>query len=138
MQYFIVRAKCGHVGRRKYIPIDFPIRARNIWSAESIARQKPGVKHNRIDAIISVRKSNYIEYMIYEKLLKKDIYWRGVEDNKKKLSHRIKEYEYLKDDRKVKTGKNRKQLTRNFRFKRFSNMEKYLCQDVEQEYGISV
>ena len=28
-KYYIVKAKCGHVGRDKYIPIDFPIKAKS-------------------------------------------------------------------------------------------------------------
>ena len=27
MRYYMVTAKCGHVGRDYYIPIDFPVRA---------------------------------------------------------------------------------------------------------------
>jgi hypothetical protein len=53
-KYFIVTAKCGHVRRANYIPIDFPVVAPNGKEAAAIARQLPRVKHDHKDAIISV------------------------------------------------------------------------------------
>ena len=53
-KYYIVKAKCGHVGRDKYIPIDFPIMAKNKKEAAAIVRKKSRVKKNHKDAILSV------------------------------------------------------------------------------------
>ena len=38
MKYYIVTAKCGHVGRDYYIPIDFPIRAESRTEAAKVAQ----------------------------------------------------------------------------------------------------
>ena len=57
-----VKCKCGHVGRKNYIVIAFPIIANNGKEAASIARYIPRVKHDHKDAIISVREINDDEY----------------------------------------------------------------------------
>jgi len=54
--YFIVKAKCGHVGKHNYILIDFPILASSKKEAASIARCLPRVKHNYKDAIVDVQE----------------------------------------------------------------------------------
>ena len=61
-RFFIVKTKCGHVGRNFYIPISFPIKARSKTEAASIARQIPRVKHDHKDAIISVEEVDQITY----------------------------------------------------------------------------
>lgn len=53
-KYYIVKAKCGHVGRDRYIPIDFPIRAKSKKDAAAIVRRKARVKKNHKDAVLSV------------------------------------------------------------------------------------
>ncbi len=55
MRYFIVTAKCGHVGRDNYIPIDFAVKAESASKAASYARDLPRVKHDHKDAILSVQ-----------------------------------------------------------------------------------
>jgi hypothetical protein len=60
--YFIVRAKCGHVGNRKFIEVDFCVYAKNSIEAVAIARKFPRVKHTRKDAIVTVRKVEKEEY----------------------------------------------------------------------------
>jgi len=62
--YYIVRAKCGHVGKKHYVPINFPIRAHDAKEAASITRAIGRVKHHHRDAILEVRcvkKSEYLE-----------------------------------------------------------------------------
>ena len=54
MRYYMVTAKCGHVGRDRYIPIDFPVRADSAREAAAAARLLPRVKHHHKDAILSV------------------------------------------------------------------------------------
>ena len=53
-KYYIVKAKCGHVGRDKYIPIDFPIKAKSKTEAAAIVRKKARVKKDHKDAVLSV------------------------------------------------------------------------------------
>ena len=62
MRYFIVTAKCGHVGRGNYIPIDFAVKAESASEAASYARNLPRVKHDHKDAILSVQEVDLFDY----------------------------------------------------------------------------
>ena len=57
-----VNAKCGHVGRGKYINISFPIVASSGKSAARIGRYMGRVKHDWKDAINYVREITVDEY----------------------------------------------------------------------------
>lgn len=59
---FAVEAKCGHVGRKYYIAITFPVVADNGKEAAKIVRRIPRVKHDHKDAIISVKEITIEEY----------------------------------------------------------------------------
>ena len=61
-KYYIVTAKCGHVGRNRYILIDFALKAINGKKAASIARHLPRVKHHHKDAVRNVREVDFNEY----------------------------------------------------------------------------
>ena len=60
--YYIVTAKCGHVGRDHYIPIDFPIEANSAKEAAQKAKQKPRVKRNHPDSILKVEQTTLSKY----------------------------------------------------------------------------
>ena len=62
MYKFEVKCKCGHVGRKNYIVISFPVIAEDGRDAAHKARYFPRVKHDHKDAIISVRKITDEEY----------------------------------------------------------------------------
>jgi hypothetical protein len=74
LNFYIVRAKCGHVGRPNYIPIDFPIRAKDAKQAAKITRKIGRVKHNHKDAILSVARASKNEYVNQYDINKKDPY----------------------------------------------------------------
>ena len=61
--FFEVIAKCGHVGRNKYIPIKFAVEAESGKDAAAIVRRFPRVKHDHKDAILSVAKIDYARYL---------------------------------------------------------------------------
>lgn len=63
MNMYKVIAKCGHVGRKNYIPITFAIKANDGKEAAKIARTIPRVKHHHKDAIINVKKIDISEYL---------------------------------------------------------------------------
>lgn len=63
MKYFRVLAKCGHVGRQYYIPVDFAIVAEDGRQAATIVRQKARVKHDHKDAILSTEEISFEEFM---------------------------------------------------------------------------
>ena len=61
--YYEVVAKCGHVGRKHYIPISFAIKANDGKEAARVVRDYPRVKHNHKDAILDVFKISYERYL---------------------------------------------------------------------------
>lgn len=69
-KYYIVMVKCGHVGRDKFMPIRFAIKARNKKEAAALAREKPRVKRGHKDAILSVEevdKTKYLSQIFYNR-----------------------------------------------------------------------
>lgn len=54
MKYFMVIAKCGHVGKNNYYKGNLFIKAESRKEAARIAREVPRVKHDRKDAILDV------------------------------------------------------------------------------------
>lgn len=73
-KYFKVNAKCGHVGRRKFINIDFAVVASNAKEAAAKARMFGRVKHHYKDAINSVEEISLDEFVILVETLKNDPY----------------------------------------------------------------
>ena len=61
-KYYKVEAKCGHVGKTRYIPIKFAVAAESGEEAARIARRIPRVKHHHKDAIIGCQKVSKEEF----------------------------------------------------------------------------
>jgi len=59
---YAVKTKCGHVGRHRYMEIEFPIIAETKKEAAKIARGLPRVKHDHKFAILSVEQIDRIRY----------------------------------------------------------------------------
>ena len=62
-KYYEVIAKCGHVGRKNYIPVKFAVVAESGKEAAKKVRQFPRVKHNHKDAILDVRCITLEEFL---------------------------------------------------------------------------
>lgn len=75
MNYYLVKAKCGHVRKSNYIIKGFYVKAESNKEAASIVRQKPRVKHNHKDAIRSVTQIDYQEYLLGICANRKDPYF---------------------------------------------------------------
>lgn len=60
--FYRVKAKCGHVGNNKYIPIDFYFIADNAKNAAQLCRNTPRVKHHHKDAIIETVEITKADY----------------------------------------------------------------------------
>ena len=73
-KYFKVVAKCGHVGKRNYVPIAFAVVAKSRKDASRVTRNIPRVKHNHKDAILSCEEISYEEYLDLSEINKKDPY----------------------------------------------------------------
>lgn len=76
MQFFEIKAKCGHVGRGKYYEGIFYEIAENGRVAADIVRKRGRVKHDKKDAIISVRKVSFEEYQKGLENKENDLYFK--------------------------------------------------------------
>jgi hypothetical protein len=88
-KFFIVAARCGHVGQGHYIKLSFPICAIDEETAAVIARGRGGVKHHHQNAIISVKEVTFEEYLERQKILYRDPYWQNPENYRDVLGDRI-------------------------------------------------
>ena len=61
--YYAVVAKCGHVGKKNYIPIKFAVCAEDGKEAAKKVRNFARVKHNHKDAILDVKSISLEEYL---------------------------------------------------------------------------
>ncbi len=73
-RYYAVETKCGHVRRSNFIRITYAVKACSKSEAASIARFIPRVKHDKKDAIFSVKEVSYEEYIEINKNNNKDPY----------------------------------------------------------------
>ena len=73
-KYFMVIAKCGHVGKKNYIPIKFAVVAESGKEAAKKVRQFPRVKHNHKDAILDVRCITLEEFLEIKEINDNDPY----------------------------------------------------------------
>ena len=73
-KYYMVIAKCGHVGRKNYIPIKFAVVAESGKEAAKKVRQFPRVKHNHKDAILDVRCITLEEFLEIKEINDNDSY----------------------------------------------------------------
>ena len=65
MKYYLVTAKCGHIGKNKYIECPFYVLAPSGKEASHRVRYMPRVKHGHKDAIIScqeISKETFAEH----------------------------------------------------------------------------
>ena len=73
-KYYTVIAKCGHVGRKNYIPIKFAVVAESGKEAAKKVRQFPRVKRNHKDAILDVRCITLEEFLEIKEINDNDPY----------------------------------------------------------------
>ena len=73
-KYYKVTAKCGHVGRGNYVPINFAVRADSASSASQIAKRFPRVKKQLWDCIIACVEISKKEYKELLRINKNDPY----------------------------------------------------------------
>ena len=78
MNYYLVDAMFGHVGRNKYIIKTVAVLAETAKEAAHKVRWMPRVKHHQKDAIIDVKKAEYNEYIIIKKQNDQDQYFKAM------------------------------------------------------------
>lgn len=107
MCYYFVIAKCGHVGKGKYIDVIFPIMAEMKKEASQMVLLKPKVKKqlsNAISFVFEVSKEKFDEQM---NINKKDIYIH---------SHCKKEIKEILNSDKIQSLPKKKQYENSFEF----------------------
>lgn len=72
--YYEVIAKCGHVGKKHYIPVKFAVVAESGKEAAKKVRKFPRVKHNHKDAILNVRCITLEEFLEIKEINNNDPY----------------------------------------------------------------
>ena len=84
MKLYKVCAKCGHVGRNKYVEKLFLVKAETAEEAAAKVRWFPRVKHHHKDAIRDVEEISYEEYSELKKLHDEDPYFscKNVQDQR--------------------------------------------------------
>ena len=105
MKYYIVTTKCGHVGKNKYIVVDFPVLAENGKDAARKAREIPRVKHHHKDAILNVREVSLEEYNQYEEKKNNDDYLKCSSRQEQNMIKNISERIIYECESKVKKEK---------------------------------
>lgn len=109
MSYFLVTAKCGHVGKNFYYKGNFYIEAENGRIAAQIVRDAPRVKHGHKDAILSVRKIEYQEFLIgKQKESQKPYYTCFSKQDQNKYWDEIKKDVYKDSHQEERYSKNKK------------------------------
>jgi len=72
--YYEVIAKCGHVGKKHYVPVKFAVVAESGKEAAKKVRQFPRVKHDHKDAILDVRCITLEEFLEIKEINDNDPY----------------------------------------------------------------
>jgi predicted GIY-YIG superfamily endonuclease len=62
MKYYKITARGGHIGSKREVSLVFYFEAKNINDAIKRARNMPGVKHNKPDAITNAKEISKEEY----------------------------------------------------------------------------
>lgn len=73
-KYFLVTAMCGHVGKLKYVPINFAVRAENASEAAQLTKTFPRVKRHRKDAILQCAEITREQYLVQRNINRRDAY----------------------------------------------------------------
>ena len=107
MEYYKVHAKCGHVGRNRYILKWFYLKANSGEEAARIIRFIPRVKHHHKDAIREVVKIDLDEYVSGKKIMASDIYFNVHNSSDQKLYNCIKQEDVYPEVEEKKYKKNR-------------------------------
>lgn len=103
-KYFIVIAKCGHVGKGKYIEVEFPtISSSKVAAAKSVL-QAGKVKKQLKNAISAVYEVDKEEYLEVKDRFENDLYIHS--HYKKEVSLDTYDIQSLEFNNKVKTSFN--------------------------------
>lgn len=124
MKYYLVTAKCGHVGRGKFLEIAFPIYAMTKSDAAQICLKKSKVKKQLKNAISSVYEISFDEYRERMISFKDNGYIRA--HTKKEIIGFLDEVQTLDREKKWKKSFSSRQERIEFVMKKNKIMEKLI------------
>lgn len=133
--YYEVITKCGHVGRKHYVPVKFAVIAENGKEAAKIVRRFPRVKHNHKDAILNVIKIDYERYLEIIEINHNDPYLKCHSKQEQKLIDNFEER--LEDDlhnQKIKYDRQDRLNRVAYKIKKTKILEKFSCEDLDYVY----
>lgn len=88
--YYKVRAKCGHVGRNRYVEKNFYVTASSGKEAAFKVRYLPRVKHHHKDAILNVKQISHNEFCEGVEISRDDCYFKATNSTEQRLFGAIK------------------------------------------------
>ena len=113
-RYYLVEAKCGHVGKGKCIVKEFPVQAFSKSDAAETVRYMPRVKHDQKYAIRSVVEIDYETFIQLREIYENDPYMncKSIQDQRficgsmldliqedEECRNRYKRFDYDKQER---------------------------------------
>ena len=116
--------------------MNFFIIANNGREAASIARQKPGVKSNHHDAILSVTEISKESFFIIRNITVNDLFF-----NKKKMGNKSNMalfFDRLEPETEPYIILSEKKAARKYRYRRIRAHERSLHDEIIREYGIAI
>ena len=116
--YYEVIAKCGHVGKKHYVPVKFAVIAENGKEAAKMVRDFPRVKHNHKDAILKVSKISYERFEELTEINRNDPYLKCHSRQEQKLIDNFEER--LKDDKEARLDRVAYKIKKTKILKKFS------------------
>ena len=134
--YYEVIAKCGHVGKKHYVPVKFAVIAEDGKEAAKMVRDFPRVKHDHKDAILNVDKIDYERFQEIVEINYNDPYLKCHSRKEQKLIDNFEER--LEDDmhcRKTKYDKQSRLDRVAYKMKKTKLLEKYSLEDSDYVYA---
>ena len=128
MNYYIVQARCGHLGHGRYIPISFPVRANDGEEAASLTKGFPRVKKNRKDSILSVTEVGYLAYQCQRVLNEMDPYLNVYSKREQDKIMPLIEHRIKFEEQDLKIGEKRRD---SVKYKRRKNSLKWLDMETQ-------
>ena len=134
--YYEVIAKCGHVGKKHYVPIKFAVIAKDGKEAAKMVRQFPRVKHNHKDAILSVNKIDYERYLEIVEMNNNDPYLKCHSRQEQNLIDNLEDrLEIDLHNQKVKYDKQARLQRVTYKIKKTKILEKFSWEDSDYVYA---
>ena len=134
--YYEVIAKCGHVGRKHYVPIKFAVIAENGREAAKKVREFGRVKHGHKDAILNVNKIDHERFKEINKVNDDDPYLKCHSKHEQKLIYNLEErLVYEPHTKIIKYDKKTRKERIVYKIKKAKIQERLCWEDLDYDYA---